>query len=203
LPNGITFACPTGDPGCVTPIGYKTYDAAFSPGPIDYVNSFGAQDSTTQIGLGTKIAPIERYYFSVGYIIRGSNYLGYPSEGGMGFGLDKLPDVDRALSFYGNFWLFFNVKRFVHRAEHAVVGRPFRISAAGRVPHVQLPVRRDVHHSEDAGLRGSFRRRRPGGRDRERSVRGQAQRAPHGRRVEVLDPYFPGAQIRELADTGA
>ena len=107
--QGLTFTCPAGSSACVTPIGYQTYDRAFSPGPSNYVNSFSAQDSTTQIGLGTKIAPIERFYLSVGYVFKGSNYLSYPTESGMGFGIDKLPDVDRALSLYGNFWMYFNV----------------------------------------------------------------------------------------------
>jgi hypothetical protein len=109
MANGLTFACPAGNAGCVTPIGYKTYNAVFSPGPMNFVNSLAAQDSTTQFGFGSKIAPIERFYVSVGYVLKNSNYLGYPSQGGMGFGIDKLPDVDRTLSFYGNFWVYFNV----------------------------------------------------------------------------------------------
>jgi hypothetical protein len=108
--NGLVFGCPAaGDQGCVTPIGTKTYNGVFNPGPVNYTNAFGVQDSTTQISLGSKIAPIERFYLSVGYAWRGTNATGYPTQGGMGFGLDKLPDVDRALSFYGNFWVFFNV----------------------------------------------------------------------------------------------
>jgi hypothetical protein len=106
---GITFACPAGSSACVTPIGYQTYARAFGASPSNYVNTLSAQDSTAQIGLSTKIAPIERYYVGVGYLIKGSNYLGYPSESGMGVGIDKLPDVDRAFSLYGNFWTFFNV----------------------------------------------------------------------------------------------
>jgi len=109
MANGITFACPAGNPGCVTPIGYQTYDRTLSPAPTNFVNAFGVSDSTTQIGFGSKIAPIERFYVSVGYVFRGTNAPGYPTESGMGFGIDKLPDLDRALSFYGNFWLYFNV----------------------------------------------------------------------------------------------
>jgi len=106
--NGITFACTPGDPGCVTPIGFQTYNRVFTPGPVNYVNAFNASDTTTQIGFSTKIAPVERYYVGVGYLFRGTNAPRYPSEGGLGFGIDKLPDVDRAFSLYGNFWLFFN-----------------------------------------------------------------------------------------------
>lgn len=109
LANGVTFACPAGDPGCVTPIAFQTYDRVFSPGPMNYVHAFSANDSTTQLSLGSKIAPIERFYLSVGYMIRGTNAPGYPTEGGMGFGIDKLPDTDRAFSVYGNFWVYFNV----------------------------------------------------------------------------------------------
>jgi hypothetical protein len=109
LANGVTFACPAGDPGCVTPIGYQLYDKTLSPGPMNYVNAFNAQDTTTQVGLGSKIAPYERYYISVGYIFRGFNYLSYPVQSGFGAGIDKLPDVDRALSVYGGFWDYFTV----------------------------------------------------------------------------------------------
>lgn len=109
MANGITFACPAGNPGCVTPIGYQTYRRVLSPNPVNFVNAFGVQDSTTQIGVGTKIAPVERFYLSVGYVVRGTNAPGYPTESGMGFGIDKLPDVGRAVSVYGNFWMYFNV----------------------------------------------------------------------------------------------
>jgi hypothetical protein len=109
LPNGVTFACPAHDPGCVTPIGYQVYDRTLSPGPMNYLNAFSAQDTDTQIGLGSKIAPYERYYISAGFLIRGFNYLNYSAQSGFGFGLDKLPDVDRALSVYGSFWDYFTV----------------------------------------------------------------------------------------------
>jgi hypothetical protein len=133
MANGITFACPVaGDPGCVTPIGFQTYDRVFNPGPINYIGAFSAQDSTTQITLGSKIAPIERYYVSVGYLLRNTNAPGYPSLGGMGFGLDKLPDVDRPFSIYGNFWLFFNVSGNYTGSNSAALGGfagyPFKVA---------------------------------------------------------------------------
>jgi hypothetical protein len=108
-PNGLTFACVANDPGCVTPVGYGVYDKVLSPGPEIYVNSFNAQDTTTQVSLGSKIAPYERYYISAGYLFRSFNYLSYPVQSGFGLGLDKLPDVDRALSVYGSFWEYFTV----------------------------------------------------------------------------------------------
>ncbi len=107
--NGLTFACVAGDPGCVTPVGYGVYDKVLSPGPEIYVNAFKAQDTTTQIALGSKIAPYERYYISASYIFRSFNYLSYPVQSGFGVGLEKLPDVDRALSVYGSFYEYFTV----------------------------------------------------------------------------------------------
>jgi hypothetical protein len=130
--NGITFACPAGNPGCVTPIGFQTFDRVFSPGPMNFVGAFGAQDSTTQITFSSKIAPIERYYIGLGYVFRGTNAPGYPTEGGMGVGLEKLPDVDRTLSFYGSFWAFFNVGGNTTGPTNAALGTlsgfPFTVS---------------------------------------------------------------------------
>ena len=202
LANGITFACPAGNPGCVTPIGYQTYNSVFTPGPVNFINAFGAQDSTTQFGLGTKIAPYERYYLSVGGVLRGTNAPSYPTEGGMGFGLDKLPDVDRTLSFYGNFWIFFNVGgNYTGPATGSAWGL-LRLPVQGFVPPLHLPPRCDVHDSEHAGVRGRLRRRRPRGRDLGCTVRRHAQRGLHGRRSEVLAAHFPGAQINEFAPVG-
>ena len=48
--NYALIACTPGDPGCVTPIGYQTYNRVFSPGLVNYVNAFNASDTTTQIG---------------------------------------------------------------------------------------------------------------------------------------------------------
>lgn len=165
MANGITFACPAGNPGCVTPIGYTTYNNVFNPGPMNFLNATNAQDSTTQISLGTKIAPIERFYLSVGGMFRGSNYLNYPLESGFGFGLDKLPDVDRTLSFYGNFWLYFNVAGNYTGPTSAALGTlsgyPFtvayhmyayRLGVTYSIPHTPIFVDlSDVGDRADAG----------------------------------------------------
>ena len=121
LPNGLTTTCPAGDPGCVTPIGYNTF-SSLAPAPVNYLNAVNVSDSTTQIGLGSKISRVERYYLSAGYMIRSFNYLGYPSMSGLGFGLDKLPDVDRAVSVYGNFWVYFNVNGKYNAPASATLG---------------------------------------------------------------------------------
>ena len=55
-------------------------------------------------------------------MFRGFNYLGYPGMNGLGFGLDKLPDADRMLSVYGNFWAFFNVNGKYNTPANAALG---------------------------------------------------------------------------------
>jgi hypothetical protein len=106
LPAGITAACPAGDPGCVTPIGFKNY-ATVASGVALYVPSFNAQDTESHFAVGTKIARDNtRLYLAVGELWRSFNYASAPPQSGFGFGLEKLPDFDRSFSVYGNIWLY-------------------------------------------------------------------------------------------------
>jgi hypothetical protein len=41
----------------------------------------------------------------IGYLSRSENY-GYPRQGGVGFGLEKLPDLDQPFSVYGSVWYY-------------------------------------------------------------------------------------------------
>ena len=50
-----------------------------------------------------------RIYIGVGYLWR-SNNVGYPHLNNVGFGLEKLPDLDRSFGVYGNVWYYSNVK---------------------------------------------------------------------------------------------
>jgi hypothetical protein len=50
-----------------------------------------------------------RVYIGLGYIWRGNN-AGYPRETGIGFGLEKLPDLDQPWSVYGSIYYYGNVK---------------------------------------------------------------------------------------------
>ena len=103
LPAGITANCPAGDAGCVTPIGYRLYNAV-GPGIALYVPSFRASDSETRFGFGSKITRDNtRLYLTVDYLWRTFNYGSAPSMSGFGVGLEKLPDFDRQLSLYGQF----------------------------------------------------------------------------------------------------
>ncbi len=58
--------------------------------------------------LGLKVAD-PRIYIGVGYLWRQTNY-GYPRMNALGFGLEKLPDLDHALSIYGSAWYYPNTK---------------------------------------------------------------------------------------------
>ncbi|HUN29784.1 MAG TPA: copper amine oxidase N-terminal domain-containing protein [Alphaproteobacteria bacterium] len=58
--------------------------------------------------LGLKIAD-PRIYIGIGYLWRANN-VGYPKLGNVGFGLEKLPDLDHPFSVYGSVWYYGNVK---------------------------------------------------------------------------------------------
>jgi hypothetical protein len=58
--------------------------------------------------LGIKVAD-PRIYIGVGYMWRGNN-AGYPRLNNVGFGLEKLPDLDKPFSVYGSIWYYPNVK---------------------------------------------------------------------------------------------
>jgi Copper amine oxidase N-terminal domain len=49
-----------------------------------------------------------RIYIAGAYMWRGNNY-GYPNQEGPGVGLEKLPDLNHAFSFYGSAYYFFDV----------------------------------------------------------------------------------------------
>lgn len=106
LPAGITAPCPAGDAGCVTPIGFQHY-AGVTPGVALYVPSFNAQDNESHFAIGSKITrDSTRLYIGVGELWRSFNYTSAPPQNGLGFGIEKLPDFDRSLSIYGNFWIY-------------------------------------------------------------------------------------------------
>jgi hypothetical protein len=91
-------ACAAGGPtgvGCVTVIG--GYGQTNVP-------SFTARDTDFDARLGLKVAD-PRIYIGVGYLWRQENY-GYPKQNGVGFGAEKLPDLDQPFSIYGSAWYY-------------------------------------------------------------------------------------------------
>ena len=72
------------------------------------VNAFTARDYDLDARFGLRIAN-PRIYIGVGYMWRSNNY-GYPRISNVGFGIEKLPDLDHAFSVYGSAYYYANVK---------------------------------------------------------------------------------------------
>jgi hypothetical protein len=88
------------DPQClVTTIGQT--GQTFVPG-------FEPRDSDLDARLGLKILD-PRIYIGVGYIWRTPDY-GYPRLQALGFGAEKLPDLNQEFSVYGSLWYYPNAK---------------------------------------------------------------------------------------------
>ncbi len=69
-----------------------------------YVPAFTGRDRDIDARLGLKVAD-PRIYIGVGYMWRSNDY-GYPRQTGVGFGLEKLPDLDHAFSLYGSAYYY-------------------------------------------------------------------------------------------------
>ena len=97
--------CPSpGDPGCVTVVGFPQTQAFNGLGQA-YVPAFTATESDFDIRLGFQVAA-PRVYVGGAYYRKQYNYLGYPDLSGFGFGVDKLPDLDKPFSLDGNVWYY-------------------------------------------------------------------------------------------------
>jgi hypothetical protein len=92
--------CPSADPGCVTVIGHGAYEHVLGKGQA-YVPAFTAQDRDFDARLGLRVAS-PRVYIAASYLWRSFDYLGYPTQHGVGFGIEKLPDLSEPFSVYGS-----------------------------------------------------------------------------------------------------
>lgn len=100
IPQNTPCAGPlVGNPACVTPIGGR--------GSL-WVRQFQAIDSDASARLGVQIAK-PRIYLAGAYLWASNNY-GYPRTNGAGFGLEKLPDLDRTFSFFGSAYYYPQVR---------------------------------------------------------------------------------------------
>jgi hypothetical protein len=96
--NG-TGVCPSLDQTCVTAIGNQ--------GQV-YVPTFNARDDDFDGRFGLKVAD-PRIYIGIGYIFRNTNYEGgaFATQAhGIGFGAEKLPDLDEPFSIYGSAYYY-------------------------------------------------------------------------------------------------
>jgi hypothetical protein len=73
-----------------------------------FVPAFTAKDTDVDARLGLKVAD-PHIYIGVGYLWRTTNY-GYPRQNGVGFGLEKLPDLDKVFSVYGSAYYYPSIK---------------------------------------------------------------------------------------------
>jgi len=89
----------SGDVGCVTGIG--------DTGSY-FVPAFAASDYATDARLGLRVAN-PHIYIGVGYMARTNNY-GYGRFNGVGFGIEKLPSLNKRFSIYGSLWDYPTVK---------------------------------------------------------------------------------------------
>ena len=96
--------CPSMDPGCVNVVGAGAIENYNGLGQA-YVPGFTAKEDSGTIGLGVKLSD-PRIYLSVGGFFEHYNALGYPNLSGIGAGLDKLPDLQNPVSFYGSLWYY-------------------------------------------------------------------------------------------------
>ncbi len=83
------------DQSCVTVIG--GYGSTYVPG-------FTVNDTEYDGRFGLKVVD-PRIYIAVGYLWKNNNY-GYPNINGVGFGLEKLPDLDQPFSVYGSVYYY-------------------------------------------------------------------------------------------------
>ena len=88
--------CPvSGERGCVTTLG---------GGASLYVPSFKAEDRDFDARLGVQVLS-PRIYVGLSYLWLTNNY-GYPQVHGPGLGIEKLPDLDHALSVFGDYYYY-------------------------------------------------------------------------------------------------
>jgi len=96
--TGAAPGPPAGDPGCVTIIGGN--------GQV-FIPAFSPTDRDVDGRLGLKVAD-PKIYIGVSYLGRWGDY-GYPRQSGVGFGLEKLPDLNQPLSAFGSIYYYPNV----------------------------------------------------------------------------------------------
>jgi hypothetical protein len=91
---------------------WRHWSYATTAGPVttigatgsSVVPSFTAHEDDVDGRLGIRVAN-PRLYVGASYLWRQNNY-GYPQINGVGFGVEKLPDLDQAISIYGSAYYY-------------------------------------------------------------------------------------------------
>ena len=124
LGTGTNFqrgTCPSPDPGCVTTVGFGLTQAQSGLGQV-YVTAFTAHENDIDAHFAIKVAD-PRIYIGIGGLVKTYDYLGYPTVGGVGFGVEKLPDLDAPFSVYGSAFYYPRVSGTYTFPTSALLGR--------------------------------------------------------------------------------
>jgi hypothetical protein len=119
----------------LTPIpSAQCYVTIIGGGAQTVVPGFTARDSDVDVRLGLRVLQ-PHVYIGVGYLWRSTNY-GYPNQNGVGLGLEKLPDLNLPLSFYGSIWYYPSVKGTITTGN--TLGMPTTFSLAYQLFKYQI-----------------------------------------------------------------
>jgi hypothetical protein len=77
---------------------------AIGTGGSSFVPAFSPIDGDVSARIGVKVAD-PRIYVGGAYMVTSNNY-GYPRTHGFGYGVEKLPDLDRTLSFFASYYYY-------------------------------------------------------------------------------------------------
>ncbi len=98
--NGFIPGTQTYEPGCyVTAIGGQGSSPVLVTSPL--------YDQNVDLRLAVRVLQ-PRIYIGVGYVWISGNY-GYPNMQSVGFGAEKLPDLNHTLTYFGSIWYYPNL----------------------------------------------------------------------------------------------
>lgn len=89
---------------CGSPTDPQCFVTIIGGGGQTFVPAFTAQERDVDARLGLKVVD-PRIYIAASYVWRDTNY-GYPRQNGVGFGLEKLPDLNQVFSVYGSIYYY-------------------------------------------------------------------------------------------------
>jgi uncharacterized protein YjbI with pentapeptide repeats len=98
-----TGVCPGPDPGCVTAVGANLIGQQTGRAQ-EYVTAFNGIDTDVDLRAALKILP--NVYAGTGFYLKHYSYLGYPTIRGVGFGISKIPNLDKQLSLFASVWYY-------------------------------------------------------------------------------------------------
>lgn len=146
----IAGACPSADQGCVTTVGAGNVQAVNGLGQI-YVAAFNAAENDLDVHFGIRVLN-PRLYIGLAGFFRNYDYLGYPNLSGIGFGIEKLPDLDEPFSLYGSAYYYPNVS-----GKYTYPSTPYLGALSGQAITLSYSVwKYDLGGTYNIGATGAF-----------------------------------------------